>query len=85
LAANIQGGQTKRSVVAPMQRITPIAQVQTSYSVDLNGQITGPDPTTRNPKTSNGNIKKLFLYSNGGQNIDLSAYNSVAQNTISRR
>jgi hypothetical protein len=37
------------------QRIAPIAQVQTSYTVDLNGQITGPDPTTGNPITLNGN------------------------------
>jgi hypothetical protein len=67
------------------QRIAPIAQVQTSYTVDLNGQITGPDPTTGNPITLNGNINKLFLWNNGGQNIDLSADNSVALNTILRR
>jgi hypothetical protein len=32
-----------------------IAQVQTSYTMDLNGQITGPDATTGNPITLNGN------------------------------
>jgi hypothetical protein len=37
------------------QRIAPIAQVQTSYTMDLNGQITGPDATTGNPITLNGN------------------------------
>jgi hypothetical protein len=65
-------------------RIAPLAQVQTSYTVDLNGQFTGPDPTG-NPITLNGNINKLFLWNNGGQNIDLSADNSVALNTIFRR
>ncbi|MFZ0741738.1 MAG: hypothetical protein WAM54_09110 [Nitrososphaeraceae archaeon] len=44
----------------------------------------GPDPTTGNPTTLNGNINKLFLWNNGGQNIDLSADNSVALNTIIR-
>jgi hypothetical protein len=83
VAANIQGGQATRSVVAPMQRIAPISQVQTSYTMNLNGQITGPDPTTGNPITLIGNTNKLFLWNNGGQKIDLSAYNSVA--LISRR
>jgi hypothetical protein len=67
------------------RRIAPIAQIQTSYIVDLNGQFMGPDPTTGNPITLNGNINKLFLWNNGGQNIDLSADNSVALNTILRR
>jgi hypothetical protein len=53
--------------------------------VDLNGQITRPDPTTGNPITLNDNINKLYLWNNGGQNIDLSADNSVALNTILRR
>ena len=41
VAANIQGGQTTQSVIVPMQRVAPITQGQTLYTVDLNGQITG--------------------------------------------
>jgi hypothetical protein len=49
VAPNILPGkttQTTQSVIVPMQRITPIAQGQTLYAVDLNGYITGPDPAT---------------------------------------
>ncbi|MGI8831205.1 MAG: hypothetical protein ACR2IS_01055 [Nitrososphaeraceae archaeon] len=51
VAANIQGGQTTQSMVVPMQRVAPITQCQTLYSVNLSGQITGPDPATGNPVT----------------------------------
>lgn len=60
MAANIQGGQTTQSVVIPMQRIAPITQGQTLYTVDLSGQITGEDPATRNPVTLNGNLMPYF-------------------------
>jgi hypothetical protein len=46
VAPNILPGQTTQSVIVPMQRIDPIAQGQTLYTVDLNGYITGPDPAT---------------------------------------
>ena len=82
VAANIQGGQTTQSVIVPMQRVAPITQGQTLYNVDLNGQITGPDPATGNPVTLNGNINALFLFNNGGQNVELSGDNSVALNAV---
>jgi hypothetical protein len=85
VAANIQGGQTTQSVVVPMQRIAPITQGQTLYTVDLNGQITGPDPATGAQATLNGNINALFLLNAGGQNVELSADNSAALNAILRR
>jgi hypothetical protein len=44
----------------------------------LNGQITGTDPATENPVTLNDNINALFLRNNGGQDVELSADNSVA-------
>ena len=65
-----------------MQRVAPITQGQTLYNVDLNGQITGPDPATGNPVTLNGNINALFIFNNGGQNVELSGDNSVALNAI---
>jgi hypothetical protein len=77
VAANVQGGQTTQSTIIPMQRISTIAQGQTLYSADLTEQITGPDPTTGNPVTLNGNINALFLWNTGGQNVQLSADNSV--------
>ena len=68
-----------------MQRIAPITEGQTLYNVDLNGQITGADPATGNPVTLNGNINALFLRNNGGQDVDLSADNSVALNAVLKR
>jgi hypothetical protein len=84
VAANIHGGQTTQSVVVPMQRVAPITQGQTLYSVDLNGQIIGTDPATGNPVTLNGNINALFLFNNGGQNVEFSGDNSVALNAVLR-
>ena len=82
VAANIQGGQTTQLVVVPMQRIAPITQGQTLYSVDLSEQITGPDPATGVQATLNGNINALFLLNAGGQNVEFSADNSAALNAI---
>ena len=65
-----------------MQRVAPITQGQTLYSVDLNGQITGTDPATGNPVTLNGNINALFLRNAGGQNVEVNADNSVALNAV---
>jgi hypothetical protein len=48
VAANLQGGQTTQSAIIPMQRIAPITEGQTLYSVDLSEQVTGPDPDTEN-------------------------------------
>jgi hypothetical protein len=85
VAANIQAGQTTQSAVVPMQRIAPITEGQTLYTVDLSGQITGQDPATGNPVTLNGNINSLFLLNLGGQEVELSGDNSVALNAILRR
>jgi hypothetical protein len=82
VAANIQGGQTTQSVIVPMQRIAPITEGQTLYTVDLNGQITGQDPATGAQATLNGNINALFLLNAGGQNVELSADNSAALNAV---
>jgi hypothetical protein len=82
VAANIVAGQTTQSAIIPMQRIAPITQGQTLYTVDLNGQITGADPATGNPVTLNGNINALFLLNAGGQNVELSADNSAALNAV---
>jgi hypothetical protein len=82
VAANIQGGQTTQSVIVPMQRIAPITEGQTLYTVDLRGQITGPDPSTGAQATLNGNINALFLLNAGGQNVELSADNSAALNAV---
>jgi hypothetical protein len=85
VAANIQGGQTTQSVIVPMQRIAPITEGQTLYTVDLSGQITGQDPATGAQATLNGNVNALFLLNAGGQNVELSADNSAALNAILRR
>ena len=85
VAANIRAGQTTQSVIVPMQRIAPIAQGQTLYTVDLNGQNTGPDPATGNPVTLNGNINALFLLNKGGQNVEFNGDNSVALNAVLKR
>jgi hypothetical protein len=82
VAANIQGGQTTQSVVVPMQRIAPITEGQTLYTVDLSGQITGQDPATGAQATLNGNINALLPQDNGGQNVELSADNSAALNAV---
>jgi hypothetical protein len=55
------------------------------YNVDLNGQITGPDPATGNPVTLNGNINALFLLNKGGQNVEFNGDNSVALNAVLKR
>lgn len=65
-----------------MQRIAPITQGQTLYTVDLSGQITGPDPATGNPVTLSGNINALFLLNAGGQSVEFSADNSAALNAF---
>jgi hypothetical protein len=85
VAANIQGGQTTQSVVVPMQRVAPITQGQTLYTVDLSEQVTGPDPATGDQVTLNGNINALFLFNNGGQNVEFSGDNSVALNAVLKR
>jgi hypothetical protein len=85
VAADIQGGQTTQSVIVPMQRIAPIIQGQTLYTVDLSGQITGQDPATGAQATLNDNINALFLLNAGGQNVEFSADNSAALNAILRR
>jgi hypothetical protein len=85
VAANIQGGQTTQSVVVPMQKIAPITQGQTLYTVDLNEQITGPDPASGDQVTLNGNINALLLINKAGQDIEFNGDNSVALNAILRR
>jgi alpha-N-acetylglucosamine transferase len=85
VAANIQAGQTTQSAVVPMQRIAPITEGQTLYTVDLNEQITGADPATEAQVTLNGNINALFLLNLGGQEVEFSGDNSVALNAILRR
>jgi hypothetical protein len=81
VAANIVGGQTTQSVIVPMQRIAPITEGQTLYSVDLSEQVTGTDPATGNQVTLNGNINSLFLLNDGDQ-VDMSGDNSVALNAV---
>lgn len=56
-----------------MQRIAPITQGQTLYTVDLSGQIAGPDPATGNPVTLNGNVNAQFLWNAGRQNVEFGA------------
>ena len=85
LYRNIQGGQTIQSVIVPIKRVAPITQGQTLYNVDLNGQITGPDPATGNPVTLNGNINALFLLNKGGLNVEFNGDNSVALNAVLKR
>lgn len=65
-----------------MQRIVPITQGQTLYTVDLSGQIAGPDPATGNPVTLNGNVNVLFLWNAGGQNVEFGADNSASLNAV---
>jgi hypothetical protein len=83
VAANIQGGQTTQSAIVPMQRVAPITEGQALYSVDLNEQMTGIDPSSGAQVTLSGNINSLFLL-NLGQEVDLSGDNSVALNAILR-
>ena len=85
VAANIAGGQTTQSVIVPMERIAPITEGQTLYTVDLGTQITGSDPSTGNPITLDGNVNSLFLLNDGGQEVEMSGDNSVALNIILRR
>jgi hypothetical protein len=85
VAANIQGGQTTQSAIVPMQRIAPITEDQTLYTVDLNEQMTGADPATGDQVNLNGNINALFLLNIGGQAVEMSGDNSIALNAILRR
>ena len=48
----------------------------------LNEQVTGPDPASGDQVTLNGNINALFLWNNGGQDVEFSGDNSVALNAI---
>jgi hypothetical protein len=82
VAANIVGGQTTQSAVVPIQRVAPITEGQTLYSVDLDGQMTGVDPATGAQVTMNGNINSLFLLNLAGQEVELSGDNSVALNAV---
>ena len=43
------------------------------------------NPATGNPVTLNRNINALFLRNNGGQDVELSADNSVALNAVLKR
>jgi hypothetical protein len=85
VAANIVAGQTTQSAIAPMQRIAPITEGQTLYSVALSEQMTGVDPATGAQVSLNGNINSLFLLNLGGQEVELSGDNSAALNAILRR
>lgn len=84
VAANIDGGQTTQAVTIPLQRIAPITQGQTLFTADLDGRITGPDPSTGEQVTLNGNINTLFLWNNGGDDVQFSGDSSVAFNAILR-
>jgi hypothetical protein len=85
VASNIVAGQTTQSAVVPMQRVAPITEGQTLYSVTLSEQMTGIDPATGAEVTLNGNINSLFLLNLGDQEVELSGDNSVALNAILRR
>ena len=85
IAANIQGAQTTQSVIDPIQRIAPTTSGQPSYTVDLSGQVTGPEPVTGTQATLSGNINALLLWNNGGQAVEFSPDNSVTLNAILRR
>ena len=85
VAANIQGGQTTQSVIVPMQRTASATPGQSSYTVDLSGQVTGPEPLTGIQTTLNGNINALLLWNNGEQGVEFSPDNSVVLNAILRR
>jgi hypothetical protein len=78
VAANIAGGQTTQSAIVPKQRIAPITEGQTLFTVDLNEQITGTDPATGAQVTLSGNIDALLLWNAGGQAVELSGDNSAA-------
>ena len=65
-----------------MQGVAPITEGQTLYFVDLNGQMTGIDPSTGAQVTLNGNINSLFLLNLGGQEVELGGDNSVALNAV---
>jgi hypothetical protein len=82
VATNIVGGQTTQSVIVPMQRIASITQGQTLHTVDLSGQVTGPDPATGAQVTLDGNINSLFLWNAGGQNVEFNADNSATLNAV---
>jgi hypothetical protein len=84
VAANIQAGQTTQAVEIQMQRVAPITQGQTLFVADLDGRITGPDPSTGDQVTLNGNINTLFLWNNGEDDVQFSGDNSVAFNAILR-
>jgi hypothetical protein len=68
----------------PMQRVAPITQGQTLYNVDLNEQVTGPDPGSGNQVTLSSNINALLLWNNAGKDVEFNPDNSVALNTIVR-
>jgi hypothetical protein len=85
VAANIQGGQTTQSAIVSLQRVAPITQGQVLFSADLNEQITGPDPSTGDSVTLNGNINALFLLNDAGQSVEFNGDHSVALNAILRR
>jgi hypothetical protein len=85
VASNIQGGQATQSAVLPIQRVAPITEGQTLYSITLSEQMTGIDPATGSQVTLNGNINSLFLLNLGGQEVELSGDNSIALNAILRR
>jgi hypothetical protein len=82
LAANIVAGQTTQSAAVPMQRVAPITEGQTLYSVALSEQITGIDPATGAQVALNGHINSLFLLSLGDQEVEFSGDNSVALNAV---
>jgi len=82
IAANLQGNQATQSVILPMQRVAPITQGQTLYNVDLNEQVTGPDPGSGNQVTLSGNINALLLWNNAGKDVEFNPDNSVALNAI---
>ena len=63
-----------------MQKVAPITQGQTLYTMDLSGQII--DPGIGNLVTLNGNINALFLRNAGGQNVECNADNRVALNAV---
>jgi hypothetical protein len=85
VAANIQGGQTARSAIIPLQRIAPIKQGQVLFGADLNESVTGPDPIRGDRATLNGNINALFLWNNSGHAADFNEEHGVAIDILFRR
>ena len=78
VASKIQDGQTTQSIIVPIQRLAPTAPGQAQYSIDLTEQSTGLDFTSGNPVSlGGGNINALILWNLGGENVQLSADNSV--------